>query len=180
MEKQNEQQLNRFKIERENVLCLFVKESLKDSISEALLSDIQDKNVNLWKELWRISKVTDKDDIKRLKSFLKDNKDNLGPTLYDELKSEINEIKDDFNWRRSKEGQDILEIDDWRKEAMLRLSEEYPNALIYIGRSWINPTELIVGGVVNDDDEQKFFENYFNSQNPPVPIHFKIIVQNEE
>lgn len=36
------------------------------------------------------------------------------------------------------------------------------------------------GGVVNDDDEQKLFENYFNNQNPPVPIHFKIIVQNEE
>lgn len=52
--------------------------------------------------------------------------------------------------------------------------------LIYIGRSFVNPKELIIGGVVNDDDEQKLFENYFNNQNPPVPIHFKIIVQNEE
>ena len=33
---------------------------------------------------------------------------------------------------------------------------------------------------ISDFDEQKLFENYFNNQNPPVPIHFKIIVQNEE
>ena len=37
---------------------------------------------------------------------------------------------------------------------------------------------LIIGGVVNNNDEQKLFENYFNNQNPPVPIHFKIIIQN--
>ena len=63
---------------------------------------------------------------------------------------------------------------------ILRLGKEYPDVLIYIGRSFVNPKELIIGGVVNDDDEQKLFENYFNNQNPPVPIHFKIIVQNEE
>lgn len=81
---------------------------------------------------------------------------------------------------RSKDGQIILEIENWIEKVRLRLGKEYPDALIYIGRSFVNPKGLIVGGVVNDDDEQKFFENYFNSQNPPVPIHSKIIVQNEE
>ena len=180
MKEQNTQQLNRFKIERENVIQFPIKELLKDSISEWLLSDIQQINVKLWKELKLISKVNNKDDIKRLKHFVKNNKSNLGPMLYNELKSAVKEIAEDFEWVCSKDGQIIMKIEDWIENARLRLGKEYPDALIYIGRSFVNPKGLIVGGVVNDDDEQKFFENYFNSQNPPVPIHFKIIVQNEE
>ena len=71
-----------------------------------------------------------------------------------------------------------MKIEDWIENARLRLGKEYPDVLIYIGRSFVNPKELIIGGVVNDNDEQKLFENYFNNQNPPVPIHFKIIIQN--
>lgn len=153
---------------------------LKDSISEYILSDIKNVNVKLWKELSCISKVSNKDDVKRLKHFVKNNKSNLGSMLYDELKSAVKEIAEDFEWVRSKDGLIIMEIEDWIENARLRLGKEYPDALIYIGRNFVNPKGLIVGGVVNDDDEQKFFENYFNSQNPPVPIHFKIIVQNEE
>ena len=177
MKEPNIQQLNTFKIERENTIQLSIKDLLKDSISDDLLSDIQDKSMSLWKELWSISKVNNKDDIRKLKNFLKDNKDNLGSLLYDDLKSEINEIKDDFNWVRSKDGQIILEIEDWIGNARLHLSNEYPDALIYIGRGFVNPKELIIGGVVYDEDMQKFFENYFNNQNPPVPIHFKFIIQ---
>lgn len=180
MKEQNTQQLNRFKIERENVIQFPIKELLKDSISEWLLSHIQQINVKLWKELKLISKVNNKDDIKRLKHFVKNNKSNLDPMLYEELKSAVKEIAEDFEWVRSKDGQIIMDIEDWIEKVRLRLGKEYPDALIYIGRSFVNPKELIIGGVVNDDDEQKLFENYFNSQNPPVPIHFKIIVQNEE
>lgn len=180
MKEHNTQQLNRFKIERENVIQFPIKELLKYSISEWLLSDIQQINVKLWKELKLISKVNNKDDIKRLKHFVKNYKSNLGSMLYEELKSAVKEIAEDFEWVRSKDGQIIMKIEDWIENARLRLGKEYPDALIYIGRSFVNPKGLIVGGVVNDDDEQKFFENYFNSQNPPVPIHFKIIVQNEE
>lgn len=46
MEEQKIQQLNRFKIERENTIQYPIKELLKDSINEWLLSDIQQINVN--------------------------------------------------------------------------------------------------------------------------------------
>lgn len=71
MKEQNTQQLNRFKIERENVIQFTIKELLKDSISEWLLSDIQQINMKLGQELRLISKVNNKDDIKRLKCFVK-------------------------------------------------------------------------------------------------------------
>ena len=158
MAEHNIQQLNRFKIERENTIQFPLRKMLKDSISEYILSDIKNVNVKLWKELSCISKVSNKDDVKRLKHFVKNNKSNLGSMLYD--------------------GLIIMEIEDWIENARLRLGKEYPDALIYIGRSFVNPKELIIGGVVNDNDEQKLFENYFNNQNPPVPIHFKIIIQN--
>lgn len=180
MAEHNIQQLNRFKIERENTIQFPLRKMLKDSISESILSDIQNVNVKLWKELSCISKVSNKDDAKRLKHFVKNNKSNLDPMLYDELKSAVKEIAEDFEWVCSKDGQIIMKIEDWIENARLRLGKEYPDVLIYIGRSFVNPKELIIGGVVNDDDEQKLFENYFNNHNPPVPIHFKIIVQNEE
>lgn len=180
MAEHNIQQLNRFKIERENTIQFPLRKMLKDSISEYILSDIKNVNVKLWKELSCISKVSNKDDVKRLKHFVKNNKSNLGSMLYDELKSAVKEIAEDFEWVCSKDGQIIMKIEDWIENARLRLRKEYPDTLIYIGRGWVNPMELIIGGVVDDDNTQKFFENYFNSQNPPVPIHFKIIVQNEE
>ena len=84
MEEQKIQQLNRFKIEKENAIQYPIKELLKDSINDWILSDIQQINMKLGQELRLISKVNNKDDIKRLKCFVKNNKSNLGPMLYDE------------------------------------------------------------------------------------------------
>ena len=58
MAEHNIQQLNRFKIERENTIQFPLRKMLKDSISEYILSDIKNVNVKLWKELSCISKVT--------------------------------------------------------------------------------------------------------------------------
>lgn len=178
MEEQKIQQLNRFKIEKENTIQYSIKELLKDSINDWILSDIQQINMKLGQELRLISKVNNKDDIKRLKCFVKKQQKQFPSMLYDELKSEVKEIAEDFEWVRSKDGQIILEIENWIEKARLRLREEYPDTLIYIGRGWVNSMELIIGGVVDDDDTQKFFESYFNNQTLPVPIHFKIIIQN--
>ena len=160
MKEQNTQQLNRFKIERENVIQFPIKELLKDSISEWLLSDIQQINVKLWKELKLISKVNNKDDIKRLKHFVKNNKSNLGSMLYEELKSEVKEIAEDFEWVRSKDGQIIMDIEDWIEKVRLRLGKEYPDALIYIGRSFVNPkgeTVIQTVSIPNKPDSLKFY-----------------------
>ena len=178
MEELNIQQLHRFKVEKENTIQFSIKELLKDSINDWILSDIQQINMKLGQELRLISKVNNKDDIKRLKCFVKKQQKQFPSMLYDELKSEVKEIAEDFEWVRSKDGQIILEIENWIEKARLRLREEYPDTLIYIGRGWVNPMELFIGGVVDDDDTQKFFESYFNNQTPPVPIHFKIIIQN--
>ena len=96
------------------------------------MSDIQQINVKLWKELKLISKVNNKDDIKRLKHFVKNNKSNLGSMLYEELKSAVKEIAEDFEWVRSKDGQIIMDIEDWIEKVRSRLGKEYPDALIYI------------------------------------------------
>ena len=47
MAEHNIQQLNRFKIERENTILFPLRKMLKDSISEWLLSDIQQINVKI-------------------------------------------------------------------------------------------------------------------------------------
>ena len=76
MEELNIQQLHRFKLEKENTIQFSIKELLKDSINDWILSDIQQINMKLGQELRLISKVNNKDDIKRLKCFVKNNKSN--------------------------------------------------------------------------------------------------------
>lgn len=83
---------------------------MKDSINDWILSDIQQINMKLGQELRLISKVNNKDDIKRLKCFVKKQQKQFPSMLYDELKSEVKEIAEDFEWVRSKDGQIILEI----------------------------------------------------------------------
>ena len=52
--------------------------------------------------------------------------------LYEELKSAVKEIAEDFEWVRSKDGQIIMDIEDWIEKVRSRLGKEYPDALIYI------------------------------------------------
>ena len=51
MEELNIQQLHRFKVEKENTIQFSIKELLKDSINDWILSDIQQINMKLGQEL---------------------------------------------------------------------------------------------------------------------------------
>ena len=54
------------------------------------------------------------------------------------------------------------------------LASDYPNAMIYIGRSFINPVSLIIGGYVENQSIEEFFKKYFNNLCPPIKIDYKI------
>lgn len=97
MEEQKIQQLNRFKIEKGNTIQYPIKELLKDSINDWILSDIQQINMKLGQELRLISKVNNKDDIKRLKCFVKNNKSNLPSMLLMNLNPKLKKLQKTLN-----------------------------------------------------------------------------------
>lgn len=56
-----------------------------------------------------------------------------------------------------------------------RLQEEK----IYIGRSFVNPISLVVGGYVKDVGRINIIEKYLADMNPPIAIRFSIKVLEE-
>ncbi len=101
-------------------------------------------------------------------------KEILPEDLFEETKSEVTEICDDYKWWNSKEGKLVLEIEDWIKEARLCVATDFPSEHIYIGRSFIEPVSLIVGGYVKELRTTAMIESCFNNMNPPIAIEDKI------
>lgn len=62
------------------------------------------------------------------------------------------------------------------KKARHCLSIDFPTEFIYIGRSFIEPISLIIGGYVTDSNSKSLIESYFNNINPPIAIEYKIFV----
>ena len=86
----------------------------------------------------------------------------------------MKEICIDYTWIHSKEGEKILQIEQWIKKARCSLTSDFPNAMIYIGRSFINPVSLIIGGYVENQSAEEFLKKYFNNLCPPIKIDYKI------
>ncbi len=115
-----------------------------------------------------------KSQISEVKNTLNNIKASLPKEIYRDLKDEVKEICIDYTWIHSKEGEKILQIEQWIKKARCSLTSDFPNAMIYIGRSFINPVSLIIGGYVENQSIEEFFKKYFNNLCPPIKIDYKI------
>lgn len=100
----------------------------------------------------------------------------LSKDLFDDTKDEVKEICADYKWVNSKDGKKILQIEEWIKKARDCFANDSPSEYIYIGRSFIEPISLIVGGFVKSIAEKERIETYFNRMLPPITIEYKIDV----
>ena len=110
----------------------------------------------------------------RVKNLLNTIKADLPKEIFGELEDEVKEICIDYKWIYSKEGEKILQIEQWIKKARCNLASDFPNAMIYIGRSFINPVSLIIGGFVENQNIEDLLKKYFNNLRPPIKIDYKI------
>ena len=99
---------------------------------------------------------------------------NFGVYLFLSMLQILIKIQNTSTWIHSKEGEKILQIEQWIKKARCSLTSDFPNAMIYIGRSFINPVSLIIGGYVENQSIEEFFKKYFNNLCPPIKIDYKI------
>ena len=100
-------------------------------------------------------------------------KDILPENLFEETKSEVREICDDYKWLNSKNGKLILKIEKWIKEARHCIAIDFPSEYIYIGRSLFDPISLIVGGYVKELRTKTMIESCLNNVNPPIAIEYR-------
>ncbi len=162
--------------EKESTIQYDVSELLQTDLSDYLkdsLINLGNPEVNKFVALFpilgkvRISVI--RDSLNSIKEILPEN-------LFEETKSEVREICDDYKWRNSKEGKLILQIEDWIKEVRLCVATDFPSEHIYIGRSFIEPVSLIVGGYVKELRTKAMIESCLNDMNPPIAIEYIISV----
>ena len=96
-----------------------------------------------------------------------------------EIRDEVRDIIADYKWKNSKDGKTVLQIEKWIKRARLQLSVDFQEEKIYIGRSFVNPISLVVGGYVKDVGRINIIEKYLADMNPPIAIRFSIKVLEE-
>lgn len=164
----------KFNQEKESTIQYDISELLQTDLSDNLKSQLEKLGNNDVAKFLSLFPIPAKTRISEIKVSLDGIKEILPQYIFEETKDEVREICDDYKWRTSRDGKMILEIEDWIKKARHCLSTDYPSELIYIGRNFIEPISLIIGGYVKDLNTQTMIELYFNNMNPPIAIEYRI------
>jgi hypothetical protein len=160
--------------EKESTIQYDVFELLQTDLSHCMKKHLRKLNSSNIEKLLSLFPIRNKSQISEVKNLLNTIKEILPKELFSDLKDEVKEICEDYTWIHSKEGEKILQIEQWIKKTRCYLASDYPNAMIYIGRSFINPISLIIGGFVENQNTEELFKKYFNNLRPPINIDYKI------
>lgn len=168
--------IEKYNQDKETTIQADISEFLHFNFSNYIMQQLKcrkDPNVKKLLLLFPLQPDTRKSEIKKIIDKLENI---LSCDLLDDIKDEFRDIWDDYKWANSKDGKVVLKIEEWIKKARLCIPNEFPNAYIYIGRRFVNPISLKIGGYVQDENEINKIETYFNNMNPPVSILYSIKV----
>lgn len=160
--------------EKESTIQYDVSELLQTDLSDYLKESLMNLCNPEVDEFGALFPLQGKIRISVIRDSLNGIKEILPENLFEETKSEVTEICDDYKWRNSKDGKLVLQIEDWIKESRLCVATDFPSEHIYIGRSFIEPVSLIVGGYVKELKTKAMIESYLNNMNPPIAIEYRI------
>lgn len=166
--------INKYNQEKETIIQYDLSDLLHIDLSDSLksrLDELENGDVTKFVALFPIQSRTR---IAEIKDSLKGLKDILPYELFEDTKDEVKDTCDDYKWINSRDGKKILQIEEWIKKARYSFSTDFPSELIYIGRSFINPISLIVGGYVKGNGVKEFMKSYFDNINPPIDIEYRI------
>lgn len=171
--------IEKFNQDKETTIQFDISELLHFNFSDYLTRQIESCDTHHAQRLLSIFPLHHGVKYSEIKSRLKDLENVISTDLYDDIKDEIREIWNDYKWVNSKVGKEVLEIEEWIKKARCYASETFPNEYIYIGRTFINPVSIKIGGYVNDTSIMNKIQNCFNEMKPPVAIQYSIKLYDE-
>jgi len=141
-------------------------------LSEAVLEDVAKTEIDTDKvEILNVD-IKDRERLKELKQFLDNNKKVLINGLYNYCLEEYREIKEDLKFRNSMDGKLIIEIENWVQQNRELISQLHPSK-IFIGRSFNDPKQLIIGGLLNGKKETEIMD-FFTDKRPPVEPQYEL------
>lgn len=143
----------------------------KMRFSKVVLEEISETKINTNSiEILNVD-IDSKERLKELKQFIDVNKKILKNGLYEYCIEEYREIKDDFNFRNTKDGKLIIEIESWVQQNRKLIPELAPSK-VFIGRSFDDPKKLIIGGVLNGQKKTKIID-FFEDKGAPILPEYK-------
>ncbi len=168
--------IEKYNQEKESIIQYDISELLRTDLNDDLKNRLLNLDNPEIEKLVALFPIQSKTQISAIKDLSNDIKEILPKNLFEETQDEVKEICDDYKWLNSKRGKLILQIEEWIKEARLCVTIDFPSEYIYIGRSFIEPVSLIVGGYVKDLNTKTLVESYFSNMVPPIAIEYKITV----
>lgn len=171
--------IEKYNQDKETTIQFNVSELLHSNFSEYLVHQIETCNAPDTKRLLSLFPLRKGIKYSEIKSRLKDFENAIPIELYDDIKDEIQDIWDDYKWVNSQVGKEVLKIEEWIKKARCCALEIFPNEYLYIGRTFINPISLKIGGYVNDISIVNKIQNCFNDMKPPIAIQYSIKLYDE-
>ena len=164
----------KYKQEKESTIQYDISELLQTDLSDNLKSSLMNFDNPEVEKFVALFPMKRGIRIAAIRDSLNGIKEILPTSLFNKTKDEVTGIVDDYKWLNSKNGKLILEIEEWIKEARHYVATDFPSEHIYIGRSFIEPVSLIVGGYVKELRIKTMIESCLNNMNPPIAIEFRI------
>ena len=103
-----------------------------------------------------------------MKDFFKLNKPKLSKELYENCIEERREITSDLKWSNSKEGIQVLNLEERVIYARNAFADFDEFKTIFIGRSMIDPTLLIISGVLDSELQEEKLKEKIKDLSPPT------------
>jgi hypothetical protein len=142
---------------------------VKECLSEILIDDIRTKIEEQDLNTLRKAVCTSKADIRKLEAAAKRVRKQLDPDQWNDLKREIQEIKEDNRWIGTKRGKYVLAINEWVEpfHREFRAITQFEDA--FIGGHAEKESVYVCGKVSNQRDYDDLLE-FVESKNPPFKV----------
>lgn len=165
--------MTRFEILKSTTIQFSIEELLQNKLDDLLLDELFAIDSSFKEEAILSKAIYTKEEVKKLEGFFKENKSRIRPGLYNDCMEEVKEIKDDIKWSTSADGKIVLEIERWIAHAREKLATHSNGHNIFVGRSFVDPKALIVGGIIKNEQELAGIKQFIESENPPVTPVYK-------
>lgn len=169
----------RYNQKKETTIQYDITELLHDDLSDYVKHKLERSNEDEVKKFLSLFPLISQVQIKEIRRLQNAIKKCFPVEIYEDIKDEVRDLIADYKWKNSKDGKTVLQIEKLIKRARLQLSVDFPEEKIYIGRSFVNPISLVVGGYVKDVGRINIIEKYLADMNPPIAIRFSIKVLEE-
>ena len=112
--------------------------------------------------------------LDRILEFIRYVRPDIERSVYESLIDEFEEMETGLKWSQSDEGQIILLLEKWVLEAREELAEYSEYETVFVGRSYADPSEVIVSGLLANDADIAELKSFIDALAPKREVRFEL------